>query len=123
MRAPARRSRRSKSSDYRTVERLEQIPNIGPSLAEDLRLIGIDRPEKLPGKDPYRLYDRLCRATGVRQDPCVLDTFIAAVRFMEGAPPHPWWHYTAERKATLARGVPAPTPASPATSLRPRPGS
>ena len=26
------------------------------------------------------------------------DCFIAAVRFMEGGAPTPWWHYTAERK-------------------------
>jgi pathogenicity locus Cdd1 protein len=32
----------------------------------------------------------------------VLDTFIAAVRYMEGAPKRPWWHYTAERKRRLA---------------------
>jgi hypothetical protein len=31
-----------------------------------------------------------------------LDTFIAAVRFMEGEPKRPWWKYTAERKRTLA---------------------
>jgi hypothetical protein len=28
----------------------------------------------------------------------VLDTFIAACEFMRGAPPTPWWHYTAQRK-------------------------
>jgi len=39
--------------------------------------------------------------TGARQDPCVLDTFIAAIRYMEGAPKRPWWHYTAERKRRL----------------------
>jgi hypothetical protein len=32
----------------------------------------------------------------------LLDTFIAAVRFMEGAPKKPWWKYTAERKKVLA---------------------
>ena len=32
-----------------------------------------------------------------------LDTFIAAVRFMEGEPKKPWWKYTAERKRELAR--------------------
>jgi hypothetical protein len=55
----------------------------------------------------------------------VLDTFIAAVRFMEGAPPHPWWHYTAERKATMAAATVASgrSPTSRATSPRPRPGS
>src|SRR5215471_925147 len=121
MRTRTRRSRSHKSSDYRAVERLEQVPNIGPSLAADLRSIGVAHPHDLPGKDPYALYDRLCRASGVRQDPCVLDTFIAAVRFMEGAPAHPWWHYTAERKeATGERGR---SPASRATSPRPRPGS
>jgi hypothetical protein len=44
------------------------------------------------------MYLSLCDLTGARQDPCVLDTFIAATRFMAGDPPHPWWHYTAERK-------------------------
>lgn len=28
---------------------------------------------------------------------------ITAVRFMQGAPPHPWWHYTAERKQRFAQ--------------------
>jgi Pathogenicity locus len=32
----------------------------------------------------------------------LLDTFIAAVRFMEGEPKKPWWKYTAERKRELA---------------------
>jgi hypothetical protein len=32
----------------------------------------------------------------------VLDVFISAVRFMEGAPARPWWRYTAERKRALA---------------------
>lgn len=121
------RARSSKSYDYRLVEQLESIPNIGPSLAADLCSIGIAHPHDLPGEDPYALYERLCRVTASRQDPCVLDTFIAAVRFMEGAPAHPWWHYTAERKAAV-RGMAATaasgqSPTFPATSPRPRPGS
>jgi len=83
-------------------DRLEQIPNVGPSIAANLRLIGIQQPADLQGQDPYLLYDRLCAATGQRQDPCVYDVFIAAVRSVEGAPKTPWWAYTAERKATLA---------------------
>jgi hypothetical protein len=78
---------------------LEQLPNIGPSLAADLRLIGIAHPADLRGKDAFALYQQLCAATGQRQDPCVLDTFMAAVDFMRGAPPAPWWHYTPQRKA------------------------
>ena len=82
-------------------ERLEQLPNIGPSLAADLRRIGIARPGELRGQDPLVLYRRLCEATGQRQDPCVLDTFMAVVDFMRGAAAAPWWKYTAERKATF----------------------
>ncbi len=80
---------------------LESIPNIGPAMARDLRQLGITTPAWLIGKDPYALYQELCLHKGVRQDPCVLDTFIAATRFMAGDPPHPWWHYTAERKRKL----------------------
>jgi hypothetical protein len=81
-------------------ERLEQLPNIGPALAADLRQLGIEHPRELAGRDAFALYQALCAHTGKRQDPCVLDTFIAAVDFMGGAEPRPWWTYTAERKAT-----------------------
>ena len=60
-------------------------------------------PEEIAGQDPYDMYERLCTATNARQDPCVLDTFIAVVRFMEGGPALPWWHYTEERKARRTR--------------------
>ena len=85
----------------RSAATLEDLPNIGPSIARDLRTLGVDRPADLVGRDPYQLYDSLCRQTGVRQDPCVLDVFISAVRYMKGAPARPWWHYTAERKRRL----------------------
>jgi hypothetical protein len=55
----------------------------------------------LPGRYPYQLYDDLCRRTGRRHDPGLLDTSIAAVRFMEGAPKKLWWKYTAQRKREL----------------------
>ena len=87
----------------RGVAHLEQIPNVGPRIASDFRCLGLHEPRALVGQDPFALYEMLNARTGVRQDPCVLDTFIAAVRYMEGAPKRPWWHYTAERKRRLAR--------------------
>ena len=78
---------------------LLHIPNIGPAMVKDFHQLGITLPAQLVGKDPFAVYTRLCELTGVRHDPCVLDTFISAVRFMEGAPALPWWHYTAERKS------------------------
>jgi hypothetical protein len=80
---------------------LEQLPNVGPAVAADFKLVGVARPKDLLGRDPYALYDELCRVTQQRHDPCVLDTFIAAVRFMGGEPAKPWWAYTAERKRAL----------------------
>jgi predicted GIY-YIG superfamily endonuclease len=95
--------RKKPAKGGRQVARLEDIPNIGPAIAADLRQLGISTPAELPGRDPYGMYDEMCRITGKRHDPCLLDTFIAAVRFMEGAPKTPWWKYTAERKRELAR--------------------
>lgn len=91
-----------KASHIDDCEKLEDLPNVGPSIAADLRGIGIARPRQLARKNPWVLYDKLCRQTGRRHDPCVIDTFIAAVRFADGGPPVPWWHYTAERKRALA---------------------
>jgi hypothetical protein len=82
---------------------LEQIPNIGRSLAADLRTIGIATPADLAGHEPLALYQALCLQTGQRQDPCVLDTFMAAVDFMRGGAPTPWWHYTEKRKTEFGR--------------------
>jgi hypothetical protein len=80
-------------------ETLEQLPNIGPSLAADLRRLGVVHPRELAGRDALALYHSLCELAGRRQDPCVLDTFMAATDFMRGAEPRPWWTYTARRKA------------------------
>jgi hypothetical protein len=90
------------SETARELGRLEDVPNVGKAIAKDLRYIGIEAPGDLTGKDPFELYDTLCAKSGVRQDPCVLDTFIAAVRYVEGGPKLPWWAFTAERKQALA---------------------
>ena len=93
---------RTRSPVVRTdVSRLEDIPNVGVSIAGDFRRLGIKSPDDLPGRDPYELYDQLCRVTNQRHDLCLLDTFIAAVRYMEGGPKTAWWKFTVERKRTL----------------------
>lgn len=92
-----------KAASAAECKTLEQLPNIGPSLAADLRLIGIHEPRDLRGKDAFVLYQKLCAATGHRQDPCVLDTFMAATDFMSGAPAAPWWKYTAQRKVLFGQ--------------------
>jgi hypothetical protein len=86
----------------RETSALEDLPNVGRKIAADLRTLGIRRPSQLKGSNPYVLYERLNRITGTRHDPCVLDTFIAAVRFVDGGPAKPWWAYTSERKRVVA---------------------
>jgi hypothetical protein len=85
-----------------TIIEIEDIPNIGPAVARRLRLLGIEQAADLCGRDPYVLYADICRLKGRQEDPCLLDVFISAVRFMEGAEALPWYHYTAERKRELA---------------------
>lgn len=79
---------------------LEDLPNIGKAMAADLRSIGIYRPEQLMGQDPFHLYEALCKQSGVRQDPCVLDVFMSIVHFMDGGEALPWWSFTEQRKRT-----------------------
>jgi hypothetical protein len=80
---------------------LEELPNIGKVIAQYLRKIGIQTPDQLKGRDPYQMFERLAQVSGRPYDPCLLDVFISAVKFMEGGPPCPWWRYTAERKRVL----------------------
>lgn len=58
---------------------LTVLPSIGPSLAEDLRQLGVKSVKDLARRDPERLYARLSELTGQRQDPCVLYSFRCAV--------------------------------------------
>ena len=88
----------AKATSWEACTRFEQIPNIGKAMTEDFRLLGLKEPADLRHCDAFTLYQRMCRLSGERQDPCVLDTYMAAIDFMKGAPARPWWDYTAERK-------------------------
>ncbi|HET9680123.1 MAG TPA: helix-hairpin-helix domain-containing protein [Gammaproteobacteria bacterium] len=80
------------------VRRFTDLPNIGPAMARDFELLGFREPNELAGTDPLRLYQRLCSATGSRQDPCVLDVFMSVTDFLGGGDAKPWWHFTEQRK-------------------------
>jgi hypothetical protein len=83
------------------IETFQAIPNVGPAIERRFIALGVKTPRDLVGKDPYQLYSDLCRITNTRQDPCLLDVFISAVRYMEGGPARKWWEFTAERKRHL----------------------
>src|SRR3954465_12578132 len=87
---------------YVRLMQLTDMPNIGPKVAAKLRRLGIESMEDLRGNDGEALFERLCAMDGRRHDPCLLDTFVAAVDFADGGPARPWWEYSRER---LARTV------------------
>lgn len=88
-----------KAARAQDVRSFTDIPNVGKAMERDFRALGFASPQALAGQDPYALYQRMCMVSGVRQDPCVLDTYMAVCDFMDGGPPLPWWSYTARRKA------------------------
>lgn len=89
--------------DRAKTVKLTDLPNIGPSMADSLRTIGIRSPDELAGRDPVELYDALCEATRSRQDPCVLDVLMSVTDFMNGGEAKVWWGYTEERKRLMRK--------------------
>ncbi|MFT6897710.1 MAG: hypothetical protein ACJA13_002121 [Paraglaciecola sp.] len=85
------------------VRVLTDLPNIGKASEKDLQLLGIFTPDQLIGRCPYAMHAKLSQLSGVKQDPCVIDVFMSIICFMQGDPPLPWWKYTPQRKAYLAK--------------------
>lgn len=77
-------------------EALESIPGIGPSMAADLRDLGINQVSELKGKDPAELYELLEARMGTHVDRCVLYAYKCAVYYAEGGrEPEKlkWWNW------------------------------
>jgi hypothetical protein len=82
--------------------KLEELPNIGKSIAADLRSIGVLNPQQLAGRDPLATYIELGVVKGRRHDPCVLYTLMSVQHFLESGESLPWWTFTGEGKKLLA---------------------
>jgi predicted RecB family nuclease len=85
---------------------LQDLVSVGPAIRRDFEMLGIRTVAELARHDPQALYDELCRCTHARQDPCVLDTFHAAVAQARD-PRLPfeqcrWWYYSRRRKEAAA---------------------
>jgi hypothetical protein len=94
-----------KADSAAAARTLTDIPNIGASIAADLRAAGISTPADVRHMDALAIYEALRDPMGRRHDPCVLDVFMAARDFMNGGPAQPWWRFTAQRK-TLLKALP-----------------
>jgi hypothetical protein len=100
---------------------LRAIPGVGPSIAADLRKLGIEDPTGLRGRDPERLYARSNALRGVTQDRCLLYVFRCAVYFANTSRRQPellkWWNWSDD---ALARRGKTRAGSNAATSSRPR---
>jgi Pathogenicity locus len=82
---------------------LQDLISVGPAMIRDFELLGIRSVPELAKQDPGKMYARLERLTGARQDPCVLDTFQAAVAQARDprlpAQKCQWWYWSRKRKS------------------------
>ncbi len=83
--------------------RLEELPNVGRSIAKDLRAIGITTQAQLRKRTPLSVFNELKTTMGHRHDPCVFYTLLSVQHFFKTAESLPWWRFTAQGKAELGK--------------------
>ena len=85
-----------------TRRQLGELISIGPAMLRDFELLRIRSVAQLARQNPQRMYARLNRVSGQRQDPCVLDVFCAAVAQARNprlpAEQCQWWYWSKRRK-------------------------
>jgi len=90
------------------MRRLSDLISIGPAMLRDFDRLGVRSVPQLARQNPRVLYEKLCRVTGERQDPCVLDVFCAAVAQAKNprlpAEKCQWWYWSRQRKRRESAG-------------------
>ncbi len=81
-----------------SVMQLSELRNIGKAMLRDFDLLGITSVAQLAGQDAVELYMRICMLTGARHDPCVHDTYAAAIHQAKTGEALNWWAFTPIRK-------------------------
>jgi hypothetical protein len=64
------------------IKKLQILPGVGKSIANDLWNIGIREPGDLKGKDPEDLFRMSNQYVGIVQDRCLLYVYRCAVYFV-----------------------------------------
>jgi hypothetical protein len=80
-----------------TLQDLQRIPGVGPSIARDLSDLGFRRVADLRRKNPEAMYEAVCAMRGQPQDRCLLYVFRCAVYYASRAKHDPeklkWWNW------------------------------
>ena len=77
---------------------LRSLMNVGPSIERDLIGLGIRNIAELAEAEAGELFQRLERQCQKRVDPCVYDTFRAAIHEAKTGEKTAWFAWTEERK-------------------------
>ncbi len=81
---------------------LSDLDGIGPAMLKDFALLKVGTVQELARRNPEKLYEQLCAATGQAQDICVLDVFRCAVAQARNprlpAAQRNWWYWSRVRK-------------------------
>lgn len=77
---------------------LFKLKNVGRATYKDLIMLKVNSIKKLAEEDPDKLYLRLQKITGKKQDPCVWDTFAAIIHEAKTGIKTTWWEWSKIRK-------------------------
>ena len=76
---------------------LEEIPGVGPRIAQVMAAMGIGQVADLRGRDPEELYRLECLRKGFQEDRCALYVWRTAVYYAEHEAPDAeklkWWYW------------------------------
>ena len=82
-------------------DELTTLPSVGPSIAADLRHLGVHSIRDLAEADAESLFERLKQITGHDHDPCVLYSFRCVVYAARTPEPDEnllkWWNWKDRR--------------------------
>ncbi len=85
--------------------KLQDLISVGPAMLRDFERLSIRSVSELARRNPTRMYAELNRVAGYRHDPCVLDTFCAAVAQARNsqlpAEQCRWWYWSRQRKQSI----------------------
>jgi hypothetical protein len=88
---------------------LRDLRGVGSSIEADLKSLGIHTVDQLARQEGITLYNQLNALTGVRQDPCVLDTFNCAIAQARNpnlsTEQKNWWWWSQQRKLAVTNRV------------------
>lgn len=86
-------------------DELSELRNIGKAMRKDFAMLRITSVKQLARCDADFLYTKIQTLTATRHDPCVWDTYAAAIHQARTGEALPWWDFTKIRKDRESKGT------------------